>query len=53
MSKIVTMSSTVGELVNGSVYRVRSRKALELVAASAATVSTSRKNDTAIVGKGR
>jgi hypothetical protein len=53
MSKIVTMTSTVGELTNGQVYRVRSRKALELVATSAATVSPQRKSDTAIVGKGR
>lgn len=52
MSKIVTMTSTVGQLTSGSTYRVRSRTAQDLLSQSKATVSVTRKNDSATTGKG-
>jgi hypothetical protein len=39
MSKIVTMTSTVGDLTSGQTYRVRSRAAELLVQQSKATVT--------------
>ena len=40
---IVTMTSTVGELVNGGTYRVRAKTAELLVAQSKATKATNTK----------
>lgn len=42
MSTIVTMSQTVGDLINGSTYIVRSREAEKIVANSQGTKSTVR-----------
>ena len=42
MSTVVTMSQTVGGLTSGQTYRVRSRTAEALVAATQATKSTTR-----------
>ncbi len=42
MSKIVTMSQTVNDLISGQTYRVRSKYAEALVAASQATKLTTR-----------
>lgn len=51
MSNIVTMSQTVGELLSGSTYRVRSKNALTYVANSQATILLQRRNADAITGK--
>jgi len=42
MSSIVTMSSTVGDLTNGQIFRVRSKEAELLIAQSKATKGTVR-----------
>lgn len=42
MSKIVTMTSTVGDLTSGQTFRVRSKEAERLLAQSKCTVGTVR-----------
>lgn len=42
MSKIVTMTQTVGGYINGQTYRVRSKNAELMAKASQATVSSNR-----------
>lgn len=47
------MTATVGDLISGQTYYLRTRNAIALVAQSKATASPLRKSDTAIKGKGR
>lgn len=42
MSSIITMSSTVGELISGSTYRIRSRNAEIIIAAAHGTKLTTK-----------
>lgn len=51
MSKIVLMTSTVGELTNGQTYRVRSRTAELLAQQSKLTISQTRRTTNANEGK--
>lgn len=52
MSSIVTMTSTVGALISGQTYRVRSKTAELLVKASQATVAATRRVAADKEGKG-